>query len=160
MIVLFAYLIKKAWLIIAVNSIWFVIFCFSMFLFTFSPSIFMIIIKLCMLIIVLSAMRIYFRWKTICMWSMWTDICTACSHVDTYQAGSWGQKVGLQPESDSCHVWSVRQNVYQQTWSQGRFLVAKLLYKLKCPSVFMKRFWGKRDFLGSFSRWMPEIFRD
>ena len=37
------------------------------------------------------------------------------------------------------------------------FLVAKLLYNLKCPSVCMyvclsETFWGKRDFLSSYKR--------
>ena len=36
---------------------------------------------------------------------------------------------------------------------QQIFLVAKLLYDLKCPSVCMSEtFWGKRDLLGSYKR--------
>ena len=38
-----------------------------------------------------------------------------------------------------------------------KFLLAKILSNLKCPS---ETFWGKRDFLSSFSRQTPEIFRD
>ena len=35
------------------------------------------------------------------------------------------------------------------------FLVAKLLYNLKCPPVLV---WGKRDFLGSYKRYDAETF--